>query len=162
VKHGLQGESVLTRFETERQALALMDHPNVARVLDAGSDAQGRPYFVMEFIRGVPISDYCDRKDLSTADRLSLLIQVCDGVHHAHQKGVIHRDLKPGNILVEEIDGRPVPKVIDFGVAKAVDRPITERNLFTEFGQMVGTPEYMSPEQAEMGNLNIDTRTDVY
>jgi non-specific serine/threonine protein kinase/serine/threonine-protein kinase len=162
VKHGLSGEGVLSRFATERQALALMDHPNVARVLDAGSDAAGRPYFVMEYIRGVPISDYCDRRNLSTRERLELLIQVCDGVHHAHQKGVIHRDLKPGNILVEEIDGKPIPKVIDFGVAKAVDRDLTERNLFTEFGQMVGTPEYMSPEQAEMGNLDVDTRTDVY
>jgi len=162
VKHGLSSESVLSRFETERQALALMDHPNVARVLDAGSDANGRPYFVMDYIRGIPISDYCDRNHLSTTQRLNLVIQVCDGVHHAHQKGVIHRDLKPGNILVEEVDGKPVPRIIDFGVAKAVDRPITERELFTEFGQMVGTPEYMSPEQAEMGNLDVDTRTDVY
>jgi serine/threonine protein kinase/tetratricopeptide (TPR) repeat protein len=162
VKHGLNSENVLSRFETERQALALMDHPNIARVLDAGSDDAGRPYFVMDYIKGIPISDYCDRRDLSTAERLALLIQVCDGVHHAHQKGVIHRDLKPANILVEEIDGKAVPKVIDFGVAKAVDRPITERTLFTEFGQMVGTPEYMSPEQAEMGNLDVDTRTDVY
>ncbi len=162
VKSGLGGEAVLSRFETERQALALMDHPNVARVLDAGSDAEGNPFFVMDFIRGIPISDYCDRNNMATRDRLALLIQVCDGVHHAHQKGVIHRDLKPGNILVEEIDGKPVPKVIDFGVAKAIDRPLTERQLFTEFGQMVGTPEYMSPEQAEMGNLDVDTRTDVY
>jgi serine/threonine protein kinase/tetratricopeptide (TPR) repeat protein len=162
VKHGLNSESVLSRFETERQALALMDHPNLARVLDAGSDASGRPYFVMDYIRGIPISDYCDRNNLSTADRLALVTQVCDGVHHAHQKGVIHRDLKPGNILVEEVDGKAVPRVIDFGVAKAVDRPITERDLFTEFGQLVGTPEYMSPEQAEMGNLDVDTRTDVY
>jgi serine/threonine protein kinase/tetratricopeptide (TPR) repeat protein len=162
VKHGLSGASVLSRFETERQALAMMDHPNVARVLDAGSDSEGRPYFVMDYIKGVPISEYCDRNNLSTADRLALVIQVCDGVHHAHQKGVIHRDLKPANILVEEVDGKPVPKVIDFGVAKAIDRPITERELFTEFGQMVGTPEYMSPEQAEMGNLDVDTRTDVY
>jgi len=162
VKHGLSGAAVLSRFETERQALALMDHPNVARVLDAGSDASGRPYFVMDFIKGIPISDYCDRNDLSTAKRLALLIQVCDGVHHAHQKGILHRDLKPANILVEEVDGKPVPKVIDFGVAKAVDRPLTERAMFTEFGQMVGTPEYMSPEQAEMGNLDVDTRTDVY
>ena len=162
VKHGLSSGAVLSRFETERQALALMDHPNIARVLDAGSDELGRPYFVMDFIKGIPISDYCDRRDLSTADRLSLLIQVCDGVQHAHQKGVIHRDLKPANILVEEVDGKAVPRVIDFGVAKAVDRPLTERALFTEFGQMVGTPEYMSPEQAEMGNLDVDTRTDVY
>ena len=162
VKHGLSSASVLSRFETERQALALMDHPNVARVLDAGSDADGRPYFVMDYIRGIPISEYCDRNHLSTTQRLNLVIQVCDGVHHAHQKGVIHRDLKPGNILVEEVDGKPVPRIIDFGVAKAVDRPITERELFTEFGQMVGTPEYMSPEQAEMGNLDVDTRTDVY
>ena len=162
VKHGLSSESVLSRFETERQALALMDHPNIARVLDAGSDAAGRPYFVMDYIRGIPISEYCDRNHLSTTQRLNLVIQVCDGVHHAHQKGVIHRDLKPGNILVEEVDGKPVPRIIDFGVAKAVDRPITERELFTEFGQMVGTPEYMSPEQAEMGNLDVDTRTDVY
>jgi serine/threonine protein kinase len=162
VKHGLDGERVLSRFETERQALALMDHPNIARVLDAGSDESGRPFFVMDYIRGIPISEYCDRNTLSTAQRLSLVIQVCDGVHHAHQKGVIHRDLKPGNILVEEVEGRAVPRIIDFGVAKAIDRPLTERALFTEFGQMVGTPEYMSPEQAEMGNLDVDTRTDVY
>jgi eukaryotic-like serine/threonine-protein kinase len=162
VKHGLSSASVLSRFETERQALALMDHPNIARVLDAGSDAAGHPYFVMDYIKGIPISEYCDRNHLSTVDRLALVIQVCDGVHHAHQKGVIHRDLKPANILVEEVDGKPVPKIIDFGVAKAIDRPITERELFTEFGQMVGTPEYMSPEQAEMGNLDVDTRTDVY
>jgi serine/threonine protein kinase/tetratricopeptide (TPR) repeat protein len=162
VKHGLSSEAVLSRFETERQALALMDHPNIARVLDAGSDPTGRPYFVMDYIRGVPISEYCDRKKLTTEQRLDLVIQVCDGVQHAHQKGVIHRDLKPGNILVEEVDGKPIPRVIDFGVAKAVDRPLTEKAIFTEFGQMVGTPEYMSPEQAEMGNLDVDTRTDVY
>ena len=162
VKHGLSGASVLSRFETERQALGLMDHPNVARVLDAGSDSADRPYFVMDYIRGIPILEYCDRNNLSTAGRLALLVQVCDGVHHAHQKGVIHRDLKPANILVEEVDGKAIPRVIDFGVAKAIDRPITERALFTEFGQLVGTPEYMSPEQAEMGNLDVDTRTDVY
>ena len=162
VKHGLDGERVLARFDAERQALAIMNHPNVAKVLDAGSDAAGRPYFVMEYIAGVPLTDYCDRNNLGTRQRLDLMIQVCDGVQHAHQKGIIHRDLKPSNILVEIQDKKPFPRIIDFGVAKATDRQLNERAVFTEFGQVVGTPEYMSPEQAEMTALDIDTRTDVY
>ena len=157
----LESDQVLLRFESERQALARMSHPNVARVLDAGSE-DGRPYFVMEYIRGVAITDYCDRHNLTTDERLELLIQVCEGLQHAHQKGIIHRDIKPSNILVEIQDDRPVPKIIDFGVAKATDQELTGRTLFTEYGKIIGTPEYMSPEQAEMTDLDIDTRTDVY
>ncbi len=162
IKHGLDSSAVLARFEAERQALALMNHPNIARVLDAGTDHRGAPYFVMEYIKGEPITAYCDRHKLGTRERIELVIPICEGVQHAHQKGVIHRDLKPSNILVEIQDDRPVPRIIDFGVAKAIDRQLTERTLFTSHGQMIGTPEYMSPEQAEMTNLDIDTRTDVY
>jgi len=162
VREGLDSAQVLARFDAERQALALMSHPNIARVYDAGTDEAGRPFFAMELIRGVPINDYCDRHNLGARARIELMIQVCEGVQHAHQKGIIHRDLKPGNVLVELQDGRPVPRVIDFGLAKATDRRLTERTLFTEFGQIIGTPEYMSPEQAEMTNLDVDTRTDVY
>ena len=162
IKHGLDGQHVLARFESERQALALMNHPNVARVLDAGTDDAGRPWFAMDYIRGVPLTDYCDRNNLTTSERLALFLRVCEGVQHAHQKGIIHRDLKPSNVLVELQEGRPVPRIIDFGVAKALERRLTERTLFTEFGQIVGTPEYMSPEQAEMTGLEVDTRTDVY
>jgi serine/threonine protein kinase len=162
IKHGLDGARVLTRFEAERQALAIMNHPNVAKVLDAGSDEYGRPYFVMEYIAGIPFTDYCDRNNLGARQRLDLMIQACDGVQHAHQKGIIHRDLKPSNILIEILDGQPVARIIDFGVAKAIDRQLSESAIFTEFGQVVGTPEYMSPEQAEMTALDIDTRTDVY
>jgi len=162
IKHGLDSAQVLARFESERQALALMNHPNVARVLDAGTDPSGAPYFAMEYIKGDPINSYCDRNNLCTTDRLELMIQVCEGIQHAHQKGIIHRDIKPSNILVEIQDGRAIPRIIDFGVAKAIDRQLTERTLFTEFGQVLGTPEYMSPEQAEMTGVDIDTRTDVY
>jgi WD40 repeat protein/serine/threonine protein kinase len=162
IKPGMDSREVIARFESERQALALMDHPNVARVLDAGATASGRPYFVMELVRGVPITDFCDKNHLSAAGRLELFIDVCRAVQHAHQKGIIHRDLKPSNILVTLHDGRPVPKVIDFGVAKATSQQLTQKTLFTAYGQMVGTPAYMSPEQAEMSGLDIDTRSDIY
>ncbi len=143
IKRGMDTKQVVARFEAERQALALMNHSNVARVFDAGQTARGRPFFVMEFVKGEPITDYCDRDRLTTRERIELLIQVCDGVQHAHQKGVIHRDLKPSNILVMLEDGRPTPKIIDFGVAKATNQHLTERTLFTELGQLIGTPEYM-------------------
>ena len=162
IKAGMDTAHVVARFEVERQALAMMDHPAIAKVFDAGATPQGRPYFVMEFVRGEPITAYCARERLSTRDRLGLFLHVCDGVQHAHQKGIIHRDLKPSNILVTLTDGNPVPKIIDFGLAKAIAQPLTERTLHTELGTLVGTPEYMSPEQAEMSGLDIDTRTDVY
>jgi serine/threonine protein kinase/tetratricopeptide (TPR) repeat protein len=162
IKPGMDTKQVIARFEAERQALALMDHPNIAKVLDAGATETGRPFFVMELVRGVPITEYCDRNLLTPRERLKLFIPVCQAVQHAHQKGIIHRDLKPSNVLVTLHDGEPVPRVIDFGVAKAIDRRLTERTLFTEFGAVVGTLEYMSPEQAEMGALDIDTRSDVY
>ena len=142
---------MIARFEAERQALAMMDHPNIARVLDAGATDTGRPYFVMELVKGVPITDYCDRNRLSLAERLELFMPVCQAIQHAHQKGIIHRDIKPSNVLVTLYDGKPVPKVIDFGVAKAIDQRLTERTMFTQFGAIVGTLEYMSPEQAEFG-----------
>ena len=162
IKTGMDTWQVIARFEAERQALALMDHANIARVLDAGATDSGRPYFVMELVRGVPITTYCDQNNLPVHERLELFIQVCFAVQHAHQKGIIHRDLKPSNVLVTINDGRPVPKVIDFGVAKATGQRLTERTLFTAFAQMVGTPLYMSPEQAEMTSLDIDTRSDIY
>ena len=162
IKLGMDTRQVIARFEAERQALALMDHPNIARVLDAGTTEAGRPYFVMELVPGVSITDYCDKNNLSAKDRLELFIPVCQAVQHAHHKGIIHRDLKPSNVLVTLHDNKPVPKVIDFGVAKAVNHRLTERTLFTEFRQLIGTPEYMSPEQADMPGLDIDTRSDVY
>ncbi|MCL4210609.1 MAG: tetratricopeptide repeat protein [Phycisphaeraceae bacterium] len=162
IKLGMDTRQVIARFEAERQALAMMDHPNIARVLDAGASAAGRPYFVMELVKGVPITQYCDTENLSTDQRLDLFIQVCHAVQHAHQKGIIHRDLKPGNVLVTLHDGRPVPKVIDFGIAKATHAELTDKTVFTEFRQFIGTPEYMSPEQAEMSGLDIDTRSDIY
>jgi eukaryotic-like serine/threonine-protein kinase len=162
IKPGMDSREVISRFQAERQALAMMDHPNIARVLDAGTTAEGRPYFVMELVRGVPITDYCDENRLSIPDRLRLLIDVCRAVQHAHQKGIIHRDLKPSNVMVTLHDGKPVPKVIDFGVAKALNQELTEQTLFTQFSQMIGTPLYMSPEQAEMSGLDIDTRSDIY
>jgi non-specific serine/threonine protein kinase/serine/threonine-protein kinase len=162
IKAGMDTAQVVTRFEAERQALALMDHPAIATVYDGGSTPEGRPYFAMEYVKGEPITSYCDRHRLTTQARLDLFIQVCDGVQHAHQKGIIHRDLKPSNVLVAIQDDHPVPKIIDFGVAKATAQHLTERTLFTELGVLIGTPEYMSPEQAEMGGLDIDTRTDVY
>src|SRR5208282_1882071 len=148
--------------EAERQALALMDHPNIAKVLDAGATETGRPYFVMELVRGIKITDYCDQNNLSTRERLDLFIQVCQAIQHAHQKGVIHRDIKPSNILVTMNDGVPVPKVIDFGIAKATQGRLTDQTLFTAFEQFIGTPAYMSPEQAVMTSLDIDTRSDIY
>ena len=162
IKWNIGTEQLIARFESERQALALMDHPGIAKVFDAGATEQGQPYFVMELVRGSPITSYCDKNRLGTAKRLDLFMQVCDAVQHAHQKGIIHRDLKPANILVTEDAGKPIPKIIDFGVAKATAQPLTERAIFTELGQIVGTPEYMSPEQAEARAEDIDTRTDVY
>src|SRR5947208_6415080 len=153
---------VLGRFDAERQALALMDHPNIARVLDAGKTGSGRPYFVMELVKGVPISRYCDEHHLTPRQRLELFVPVCQAVQHAHQKGIIHRDLKRSNVMVCLYDGKPVPKVIDFGIAKATGPRLTDKTLFTELGQVVGTLEYMSPEQAELNQLDVDTRSDVY
>jgi serine/threonine protein kinase len=153
---------VVARFDTERQALALMDHPGIARVLDAGATESGRPYFVMELVSGTPITEYCDQRRLNPYQRLQLFVDVCHAVQHAHQKGIIHRDLKPTNILVEEIDGRPVPKIIDFGVAKALNRHLTGTTLFTRGELLLGTPTYMSPEQAERGGTDVDTRSDIY
>src|SRR4051794_2750313 len=147
---------VVARFEAERQALALMDHVNIARVLDAGATESGLPYFVMELVHGVPITKYCDDNRLTPRERLELFVPVCQAIQHAHQKGIIHRDLKPSNVMVCLYDGKPVPKVIDFGVAKATGPKLTERTLFTEFGQVVGTLEYMSPEQAELSQLDMD------
>ena len=161
IKLGMDTQQVVARFEQERQALALMDHPNIARVLDAGATQTGRPFFVMELVKGDPIVEYCDKNSLSITDRLELFMQVCNAVQHAHTKGIIHRDIKPTNILVGTQDGRPNTKVIDFGIAKATAGRLTEKTLFTEHQQLIGTPEYMSPEQAE-GSLDIDTRTDVY
>ena len=160
IKVGMHTRESVARFEAERQAMAVMDHPSVARVFDGGVTEDGRPYLVMEFVSGEPITKYCDRYRLSLRERLELFVQVCEAVHHAHQKGPIHRDLKPSNILVCEIDGKPLPKVIDFGIAKAVGQQLTEKTLFTGFGGIVGTPEYMSPEQAELNQLDIDTRSE--
>jgi tetratricopeptide (TPR) repeat protein len=162
IKLGMDTKEVITRFEAERQALALMDHTNIAKVYDAGSTPRGRPYFVMEHVRGVPITTYCDTQKLSTRDRLQLFIRLCEGVQHAHQKAIIHRDLKPSNVLVTIQDGKPVPKIIDFGVAKATAQKLTEKTMYTSVGELIGTPEYMSPEQAEMTGADVDTQTDVY
>jgi serine/threonine protein kinase/tetratricopeptide (TPR) repeat protein len=162
IKPGMDTRQVIGRFEAERQALAMMDHPNIAKVLDAGATKNGRPYFVMELVQGVPITDYCDQCNLSTRERLELFITVCHAVQHAHQKGVIHRDIKPGNVLVAMQDGHPTPKIIDFGVAKAIGERLTEHTLTTGFAQMLGTPLYMSPEQAELSPLGVDTRSDIY
>ncbi|MGE4003053.1 MAG: protein kinase [Planctomycetaceae bacterium] len=162
IKPGMDSQEILARFEAEKQALALMDHPHVARVIDAGTTDEGRPYFVMELVRGFPITEYCDAARLDTRARLELFLKVCQGVQHAHLKGIIHRDLKPGNVLVTLHDGVPVPKVIDFGVAKALHQKLTEHTVYTQFRQMIGTPAYMSPEQAEMSGLDVDTRSDVY
>ncbi len=162
IKLGMDTREVVARFEAERQALALMDHPNIARVFDGGATESGRPYFVMELVKGQRITDFCDAKQLSTEGRLRLFIEVCQAVQHAHQKGVIHRDLKPSNVLVAEQDGRAVPKVIDFGIAKATEAELTGKTLFTRFNQLIGTPAYMSPEQAGWGGLDVDTRSDVY
>src|SRR5262245_21977976 len=177
IKAGMDSKQVIARFEAERQALALMDHPNIAKVLDGGTTGSplapiggegsgvrgwGRPYFVMDLVKGVPITKYCDEHQLTPRQRLELYIPVCQAIQHAHHKGIIHRDLKPSNVLVALYDGMPVPKVIDFGVAKAAGQPLTEHTLVTGFGNIVGTLEYMSPEQAEMNQLDIDTRSDIY
>src|SRR5579884_2310034 len=162
IKAGMDSRQVIARFEAERQALALMDHPHIARVLDAGTTGAGRPYFVMDLVKGVPITRYCDENHLPPRQRLELFVSVCQAVQHAHQKGIIHRDLKPSNVLVALYDGRPVPKVIDFGVAKATGHKLTEHTLVTGFGAVVATLEYMSPEQAELNQLDIDTRSDIY
>ena len=164
LKAGMDTRQFVARFEAERQALAMMDHPNIARIIDGGESRQGRPFLVMELVRGIPITTYCDQENFGTAQRLDLFIKVCRAVQHAHQKGIIHRDLKPGNILVTVEDGaEPVPKVIDFGVAKAADTPLTDKTLFTRFEQMIGTPAYMSPEQAGAhASHDVDTRADIY
>ena len=162
IKPGMDSKSVLARFEAERQALAVMDHPNIAKVLDGGLSETGRPYFVMEYVKGVPITEYCDTTRLNVPERLNLFVQVCQAVQHAHQKGIIHRDLKPTNILVAPYDDKPVPKVIDFGLAKAMHQALTERTLHTAHETVLGTPLYMSPEQAQLNNLDVDTRSDIY
>src|SRR5436190_1104313 len=162
IKLGMDTRQVIARFEAERQALALMDHPNIAKVLDAGATDTGRPYFVMELVGGVKITDYCNQNQLTIRQRLELFIQVCKAIQHAHQKGIIHRDLKPSNVLVATQDGVPMPKVIDFGIAKATQGRLTDQTLFTAFEQFLGTPAYMSPEQTQLGSLDVDTRTDIY
>src|SRR6266542_3399193 len=162
IKLGMDTKSVIARFEAERQVLALMDHPNIAKVLDGGATEAGRPYFVMELVRGIRITEYCDQQNLSTRDRLDLFMQVCRAIQHAHQKGIIHRDIKPSNILVTINDGVSVPKVIDFGIAKATEQRLTDKSYFTEFHQFLGTPAYMMPEQTEITSVDIDTRSDIY
>ncbi len=162
IKPGMDSKEVIARFDAERQALALLDHPNIAHVFDAGTTEEGHPYFSMEHVNGLSVTEYCDSQKLSISDRLGLFIQICEAVQHAHQKGIIHRDIKPSNILVASQGDRAVPKVIDFGIAKAITQPLTERTLFTEKGQLVGTPEYMSPEQVQMSAGDIDTRSDIY
>ncbi|MHC4301417.1 MAG: tetratricopeptide repeat protein [Planctomycetota bacterium] len=162
IKPGMDSREVIARFEAERQALALLDHPNIAHVFDAGTTEEGRPYFIMEHVNGMPVTEYCDSQKLSVSDRLGLFLHICEAVQHAHQKGIIHRDIKPSNILVASREDKAVPKVIDFGIAKAITQPLTERTLFTEKGQLVGTPEYMSPEQVQMSARDIDTRSDIY
>jgi serine/threonine protein kinase len=162
IKLGMDTRQVIARFEAERQALALMEHPNIAKVLDAGATDSGRPFFVMELIKGMPITEYCDQCKLAVRERLDLFIAVCQAVQHAHQKGIIHRDIKPTNVLVTQVDGVPVAKVIDFGIAKATGQQLTEKTLFTHFAQMIGTPLYMSPEQAALSGADVDTRSDIY
>ena len=162
IKPGMDSRQIIARFEAERQALAILDHPNIAHVFEAGATENSRPYFVMEYVKGMPITEHCDYHKLTIKDRLDLFLQLCQAVHHAHQKGIIHRDIKPSNILVLIQDDQAVPKIIDFGVAKAINQPLTEKTFFTEQGQLFGTPEYMSPEQADMANEDIDTRTDIY
>ncbi len=162
IKLGMETKSVIARFEAERQALAMMDHPNIARVFDAGATDRGPPYFIMELVRGVPVTKYADQNRLDVRARLDLFVQVCHAIQHAHQKGIIHGDIKPSNIMVALHDGKPVPKVIDFGISKATEARLTDKLLFTAYAQLVGTPAYMSPEQAEMGGVDIDTRSDIY
>src|SRR5258706_5904993 len=164
IKPGMDSKNVIARFEAERQALALMDHQSICHVLDAGATESGRPYFAMELVKGVKLTDYCDQHSLSLDARLELLIQVCDAIQHAHQKGIIHRDIKPSNILVTAgRDGKPAPKVIDFGIAKAITgQQLTDKTIFTAYEMLIGTPAYMSPEQAALGITDVDTRTDIY
>ena len=162
IKPGMDTKQVIARFEAERQALAMMDHSNIARVLDAGTTKSGRPYFVMELVNGITITDYCRQYRLAPRQRLELFMSVCRAIQHAHQKGIIHRDLKPGNVLVTLHDGVPIPKVIDFGIAKAINQRLTEHTLFTEYRQLIGTPEYTSPEQTGISAMDVDTRSDIY
>jgi serine/threonine protein kinase len=162
IKPGMDTKVVIARFEAERQALALLDHPNIAHVYDAGTTEAGRPYFAMEYVKGVPIIEHCDGQKLTIEQRLKLFLEVCEAIQHAHQKAIIHRDIKPSNILVLIEGKKAVPKVIDFGIAKALSQPLTERTLVTEQGQFVGTPEYMSPEQADLTAQDVDTRSDIY
>jgi serine/threonine protein kinase len=162
IKLGMDSRQIVARFEAERQALAMMDHPNIAKIFDADVTDTGRPYFVMELVRGIKITEYCDQNQLPTHERLKVFILVCQAIQHAHQKGIIHRDIKPSNILVTLHDGVPVPKVIDFGIAKATQQELTDKTVFTQFQQFIGTPAYISPEQAEMSGLDIDTRADIY
>jgi non-specific serine/threonine protein kinase/serine/threonine-protein kinase len=160
IKPGMDSKRVMARFEAEEQALALLEHPHVARVYDAGLTGSGRPYFVMEYVKGIPITEHCDKHELTIEERLHLFLHVCEAVEHAHQKGIIHRDLKPPNILVSIEGSKAVPKVIDFGVARAISQQLTEDTLYTKHGQLIGTPEYMSPEQADLNNQDVDTRTE--
>ncbi|HEU4517669.1 MAG TPA: serine/threonine-protein kinase, partial [Steroidobacteraceae bacterium] len=162
IKLGMDTREVIARFEAERQTLAIMSHPSIAQIYDAGVTESGRPYFVMEHVPGIPLTEYCERHRCSLRSRLALFLEICDGVQHAHQKGIIHRDLKPSNLLVAERDGRPVPKIIDFGVAKATAPGLQPSDAHTRLGHLIGTPEYMSPEQAQLSPLDIDTRSDVY
>ncbi len=162
IKIGMDTRRVVARFESERQAMAMMDHPCITRIYDAGATESGRPYFVMELVRGTSITKYCDEHRLSVRERLQIFVRVCNALEHAHQKGIIHRDIKPNNIMVTNHDGQPIPKIIDFGIAKAINDPLTDMTLFTNYGEMVGTPMYMSPEQSELSELDVDTRTDIY
>ena len=162
IKAGQYDDAALQRFDLERQTLAIMEHPAIAKVFDAGATAEGQPYFVMEYVPGPPITEYCDQKRLTPRERLGLIIKVCEGVQHAHQKAIIHRDLKPSNILVVEVDGKPIPLIIDFGIAKAISQQSGGQTMFTQVGAMVGTPGYMSPEQTDPSVPDVDTRTDVY
>ncbi|GAI65768.1 unnamed protein product, partial [marine sediment metagenome] len=162
VKLGMDTKQVIARFEAERQTLAVLDHPNIAHVFDAGTTRAGRPYFVMEYVEGMSITKYCDEQKLNIEERLELFKQVCEGVHHAHQKGIIHRDIKPSNILISNHSDKAVPKIIDFGIAKAITQSLTEETFFTHQGQLLGTPEYMSPEQVDLATQDIDTRSDIY
>ena len=162
IKTGMDSKAVLARFEQERQALAMMDHPNIAKVLDGGLTPTGQPFFVMELVNGLPLTKFCDEARLTPRERLELFVPICQAVQHAHQKGIVHRDLKPANILVTIIDGKPIPKVIDFGVAKAIAGKLTDESMSTQFGAVIGTLEYMSPEQAGFSGVDIDTRADIY
>ena len=162
IKPGMDTNTIVARFEAERQALALMDHTNIAKIFDGGATDSGRSYFVMELVKGLPITSFCDENEFTIRQRLQLFGSVCRAIQHAHQKGVVHRDIKPSNVLVTLHDGKPVAKVIDFGVSKAISKQLTEKTLFTAHGQMIGTPQYMSPEQAEMSGLDVDTRSDIY